>query len=81
MSEHVYYECKGCERGCQFCDGGLGYCTVCGGFEGSLTTDCCGRKITEDEEHRIYNEGTLDFRGGQWVNEPNYPRRREYWTC
>lgn len=73
--KHTRYicHCSG-ERPCQFCDGGLFACTVCGGFEGTLTTDCCGRKLTEDEERRIYHSGTLDFRAGRWVKKPNFPR-------
>ena len=51
-----------------FCDGGLFHCTVCNGFEGSLTTDCCGRKITPEEEDEIYKKGTLDFVNGEWVH-------------
>lgn len=74
--KHTWYEClKPCERpGCMFCEGGLGLCTVCHGFEGTLTTDCCGRKLTKDEEHRIYDLGTLDFREGVWVElKPKTP--------
>lgn len=74
MTEHVQYICKCQREACQFCDGGLFACTVCGGFEGTLTTECCGRKLTEEEEDRIYNKANLDFKNGQWVNEPNYPR-------
>ena len=49
------------------CDDQLASCTVCKGGEGSLTTECCGRPITEDETFKIYNLGTLDFIGGKWV--------------
>ena len=35
------------------CEGNLAFCTVCKGAEGSLTTECCGRPITEEEEHKI----------------------------
>lgn len=67
--KHVYYVCEKTCGGCQFCHGGLGWCTTCNGFEGSLTTDCCGRKITPEEEDLIYKQGTLDYRDGQgWVN-------------
>lgn len=62
--KHVWHECKRSE--CFVCDGGLGWCTVCNGFEGTLTTDCCGRKITEQEEKAIYETKTLDFVNGQW---------------
>ena len=72
--KHVFFNCHCNESGCQFCDGGLSWCTTCNGFEGSLTTECCGRHITLDEEDRIYKDGNLDFKNGEWVNEPNYPR-------
>jgi len=71
MTEHKYLECTCGEDGCIFCDGDLASCTICEGTEGSLTTECCGRKITEDEGYRIYKLGTLDFKGGKWVNTPN----------
>lgn len=49
----------------------LSDCIVCGGFEGTITTDCCGRRLTPEEEDRIYNKSDLDFRDGQWVDLPN----------
>lgn len=48
------------------CDGELAFCTTCKGGEGDLTTECCGRPITEEESHKIYNLGTLDFIDGEW---------------
>lgn len=50
-------------------DGNLAFCTTCKGGEGSLTTECCGRPITEDEEHRIYVIGNLDFIDGKWKSK------------
>lgn len=47
-------------------NGNLAFCTVCKGGEGSLTTECCGRPITPDEEEHIYEIGDLDFIGGKW---------------
>ena len=74
MTKHIYKEYN-CQEGTyQYCGGGLAFCTVCKGAEGSLTTDCCGRPITEEEEYKIYNLGILDFRDGKWVNKPNYRR-------
>jgi hypothetical protein len=67
ISKHKFFECHCNKPYCMFCDGGLGYCTVCNGFEGTLTTECCGRKLTEIEEDKIYKEGTLDFKEGQWI--------------
>lgn len=70
--KHVFHDCgKDCQNpgSCQYCDGGLEWCPTCMGMEGSLTTDCCGRRITEEEEDAIYKTGTLDYRDGQgWVN-------------
>ena len=50
-------------------DDTLAFCTVCKGGEGSLTTECCGRKITPDEEEHIYDIGDLDFVNGKWVKK------------
>ncbi len=46
-------------------DDGLAHCTVCGGAEGSLTTECCGHSIGEEKLDSIYFGG-LDFIGGGW---------------
>lgn len=69
---HKWHECNCGE--CYTCKSELTYCEVCGGFEGTLTTDCCGRMLTKEEEFRIYNEGSLDFRDGEWAVLPNYTR-------
>ncbi len=70
MAEHVAYVCPGnCfDRVCQFCDGGLFACSVCGAFEGATTTDCLGEKVDGDTWDRVY-DGDLDFRDGEWVDE------------
>lgn len=84
---HAYFECHCNRQGCMYCDGGLQSCTVCRGGEGSLTTECCGRRLTPLEEARIYDAGNLDFRGGKWVTRCNYPRnpihlpRPDVWWC
>ena len=44
--------------GCEFCC--LAVCAVCGGAEGSLTTDCPGERINHDRQQEIY-ETTLDY--------------------
>jgi len=72
--KHKYQTCECGEGPCSICGGGLSMCIVCGGAEGSLTTDCCGRQITEEEVKQIYTLGELDFRAGKWVKEPNYLR-------
>lgn len=70
MSEHTRYECpptcSDCNEGiCKFRDGGLFNCTVCDGFEGTLPTDCPGRKLTTVEADAIYAE-RLDYVRGRW---------------
>ena len=53
--EHVFYNCK-CDRPyCQFCAGGLGWCTVCGGFEGSLLQSCPGKQLSRGEHDENYS--------------------------
>lgn len=52
-------------RMCQFCDGGLSACTVCGGFEGSLTTMCPGMPLTVDQLDAVYAK-LIDFNNFQW---------------
>lgn len=69
---HKWRECKCGE--CYFCRSELTNCIVCGGFEGTLTTDCCGRKLTNEEADRIYRLANLDFRNGEWVDFPNWSR-------
>lgn len=49
---------EGC---CPICDGGLGLCKVCGGAEGSLTTDCPGFKLTASILDGVYTHG-LDYK-------------------
>lgn len=62
---HTPYVCK-CNSGyCQFCDGGLCHCTVCGGFEGTLTTECPGVRLFECTLDDVYDR-LLDFFDGQW---------------
>lgn len=52
-------------------EGGLAVCKVCGGGEGSLTTDCPGEKIPYDKDQAVY-AGKTDYREGQgWVSEKN----------
>lgn len=66
MRKHKLYDCNCHEVNCCYCEGGLAFCTVCKGGEGSLTSECCGRPLTEVEEDQIYNKESLDFKRGQW---------------
>ena len=65
--DHQYATCDGCERGCALCEGGLALCTVCGGSEGTLTSECSGQRLTGEEEDAVY-AGTLDYRQDVWMN-------------
>lgn len=64
---HVWFKCPpNCENlYCQFCEGGLGLCTVCDGFEGQLPTQCPGEKMTEAQKERVYG-CLVDYRDGAW---------------
>ncbi len=62
--KHMWHTC-GNER-CIICDGGLSVCIVCGGAEGTLTTECCGKRITSEEEDAIYKAETLDYKDKKW---------------
>lgn len=47
-------------------DGNLAFCTTCKAGEGELTTECCGRRMTEEERYKVYKLGNLDFVNGKW---------------
>lgn len=73
MSNHTYYECppdRECDDryGCQYCSGGLLFCVICGGAEGSLTSECPGARMSDEEEDAVYKTRTLDFKNGKWFN-------------
>ena len=69
--DHVYYKCPpGCTNlSCMFCVGGLGGCTVCKAFEGTLPTECPGTPISEEDQQLIY-KASLDYRAGKWIQRP-----------
>lgn len=76
--KHIWYKCSEDaqkvhheEGSCMFCEGGLGLCTVCKGFEGQLTTDCCGRKLDQGILDEVYVNG-LDYIDGHWVYKERY---------
>ncbi len=54
------------EHTIELVDDNLAFCTTCKCGEGELTTECCGRRATDEERHRIYKLGTLDFIDGKW---------------
>ncbi len=71
MPAYKYFECITLEGQCSigphcvFCESGLKSCTVCGGAEITLTTECVGRKLTERENELLMVE-KLDYRRGKW---------------
>ena len=69
MSGHVYYKCpRNCE-GCQFCNGGLAACTVCGGGEGSLLPECPGVKLAPEQHEQNYRDNLA-----RWAREAEAAR-------
>jgi hypothetical protein len=76
MTSHEYVEHIGpCEErradglstGCVICEGGLSFCRVCRGAEGTLTTDCPGEPMSEALENAVFR-GKVDFRSGIWLS-------------
>lgn len=56
---------------CMFCSGGLWACTQCGGFEGSMPTQCPKVDMTEEQRDLVYT-GKADYRGGKWTEDVSY---------
>jgi len=50
--DHSLHKCN--EETCQVCRGGLAFCEVCSGGEGSLPTSCPGRTMTSEEGDEVY---------------------------
>ena len=67
--EHRYLTHDDCDLDlCHLCDGGLLVCTVCNGAESGLTSECCGRPLTDAEQYAVSCGD--DFKNGVWV-KPN----------
>jgi hypothetical protein len=70
--EHKYIapETHNCNNDavCPICDGGLSVCSVCGGAEGSMPTECPGFMMSPVEAQAVY-KGEIDFRNGAWVQK------------
>lgn len=63
---HVAINCNCHQTGCNFCEGGLWACDVCGGLEGSMPTQCPGKQMTGDQRDAVYR-GQLDYRDHGWA--------------
>lgn len=65
--EHIYEKHHDCDQEhCDVCDGGLSICTVCGGAEGTLTKECQGRMMSNEEQAAVY-AGQIDYVAGRWI--------------
>lgn len=61
----------GCDDpACKICEGGLALCTVCGGAEGSMPSECPGTRMTDNQEVDVYS-GILDFTHTAGWHDPN----------
>lgn len=64
MNHKFPCECLTNHDSCHICRGAH-KCKVCGGLGDTLTNQCCGRPLTEEEIGAIEN-GFMDFRCGKW---------------
>lgn len=70
---HNYHVCSSTCDGCQFCEGGLAFCTICRGGEASLPAECPGRNMSQDEQSLV-QAGLLDYKNGDWRYSDKYVR-------
>jgi hypothetical protein len=73
FSGHQWHRCT--RERCIICEGGLGCCTVCGGAEGSLPTECPGELMPPHVQDAVYDE-QIDFSRGRWRLGCRRPTRR-----
>lgn len=66
MTKHALHRCN--EDNCFVCDGGLGLCTVCGGAEASLPTECPQQRMSGEVQDAV-QAGEFDFIHGRWLNK------------
>jgi hypothetical protein len=78
---HTWYVCaRGCE-GCQFCSGGLGWCTVCGAFEGQLLAECPGHKVNAEGLEATYRGNVADMPMWRSCLAAGLHRRKGRWVA
>jgi hypothetical protein len=66
---HNLHRCN--EENCPVCRGGLSdlaLCTVCGGAEASMPTDCPGFRMPASVEELVL-KGQMDYIDGKWVEK------------
>lgn len=76
---HKLYRCDETCDGCFFCHGGLASCTTCGGAEASLPTHCPQVKM-DSLMCACVQDGTCDFRDGEWHFKSKSNKGRLTWT-
>lgn len=64
VSSHTLHKCD--SEDCPCCSGGLAWCAVCGGAEGSLPKECPGVTMSPEQLDAVY-AGKLNFVNGMWV--------------
>jgi hypothetical protein len=77
---HKLKRCDCGDGACQYCGGGLAYCTTCCGFEGAMPEDCPQVRMTNEQADLVY-QGKIDYRlkhGGwtEWTREREFAVRR-----
>jgi len=72
--KHTWFKCQCGRMSCPYCGGDLASCTVCGGDEGTLPTDCPGKRLQEATLNAIW-KGYINFKDGRWVLGRLYERR------
>lgn len=83
---HIFYVCpKPCEtvqdgHPCQYCDGGLASCIVCGAFEGELLTHCPGYKLNQETLDACYSGNVHDFTRLRSWKAHGYDIRKKQWS-
>jgi hypothetical protein len=75
--KHTWLECNCNEGHCPVCAGGLGICTVCGGAEGTLASECPGFELDEYVLDAIY-KGGLDYIFGTWIVLPKNNSKNKF---
>ena len=63
---------------CNICQGGLFLCSVCGLYEGGLTSECPGENSC-DKADDVYR-GKIDFRNGAWVEAVSKHSPESRWS-
>lgn len=73
---HTQHVCG--EETCFVCNGGLAWCTVCGGAEASMPTECPGVKMTQYQQDLV-QAGVLDYveRGWRSGGELDFYRQKQ----